>query len=109
MGAPLNPRNPPHPPLGGCSVACAHDLSGHLRVERPGDGVALLTLDNPGQRNAMSGPMTASWVAAIEDLRADPSLRVVVVTGEGPAFCSAVTPRGSSASPTRASTTCAPG
>jgi enoyl-CoA hydratase len=60
----------------------------HLRLERPGDGVALLTLDNPDQRNAMSGPMTDAWVAAIEGLRADRSVRVVVVTGEGSAFCS---------------------
>ena len=32
--------------------------------------------------------MTASWVAAIDDLRDDRSVRAVVVTGEGPAFCS---------------------
>src|SRR4051794_3364548 len=60
----------------------------HLRVERPRDGVALLTLDNPDQRNAMSDEMTASWVRAIDDLAADRSVRAVVVTGEGTAFCS---------------------
>ena len=60
----------------------------HLRVERPAPGVALLTLDNPEQRNAMSDEMTASWVAAVEELAADASVRVVVVTGEGSAFCS---------------------
>ncbi len=60
----------------------------HLRVERPAPGVALLTLDNPEQRNAMSDQMTTSWVAAVEELAADASLRVVVVTGEGSAFCS---------------------
>ena len=38
--------------------------SPHLRLERPADGVALLTLDNPDQRNAMSDEMTSSWVAA---------------------------------------------
>ncbi len=59
-----------------------------LRLERPSDGVARLVLDNPDQRNAMSDEMTASWVRAIEELRADRSLRVVVVTGEGSAFCS---------------------
>jgi enoyl-CoA hydratase/carnithine racemase len=37
----------------------------HLRVERPSDGVVRLVLDNPGQRNAMSDQMTASWVQAI--------------------------------------------
>ena len=60
----------------------------HLRLDRPAAGVAVLTLDNPGQRNAMSEPMTRSWVAAIEELAGDRSVRVVVVTGEGPAFCS---------------------
>jgi enoyl-CoA hydratase/carnithine racemase len=60
----------------------------HLRLERPSDGVALLVLDNPDQRNAMSDAMTASWVAAVEELAADRSVRAVVVTGEGSAFCS---------------------
>src|SRR3954452_18668101 len=59
-----------------------------LRVSRPHDGVALMTLDNPDQRNAMSDEMTQSWVAAVADLAADRSLRAVVVTGEGSAFCS---------------------
>ncbi|MCW2772234.1 MAG: short chain enoyl-CoA hydratase / Enoyl-CoA hydratase [Nocardioides sp.] len=60
----------------------------HLRLERPSDGVAVLTLDNPDQRNAMSDAMTASWVEAVDELAADRSLRAVVVTGEGSAFCS---------------------
>ena len=60
----------------------------HLRLERPAAGVARLVLDNPAQRNAMSDEMTASWVAAIDELAVDQSLRVVVVSGEGSAFCS---------------------
>lgn len=60
----------------------------HLRLERPSDGVALLTLDNPQLRNAMSDEMTASWSAAVAELAADRSVRAVVVTGEGSAFCS---------------------
>src|SRR5215203_7173237 len=59
----------------------------HLRLERPSEGVALLTLDNPAMRNAMSDEMTSSWVAAIDELAAEASLRAVVVTGEGSAFC----------------------
>jgi enoyl-CoA hydratase/carnithine racemase len=62
--------------------------SAHLRLERPSEGVVLLTLDNPDMRNAMSDEMTASWVAAIDEVAADPSVRAVVVTGEGSAFCS---------------------
>ena len=60
----------------------------HLRVDRRDDGVAVLTLDNPGQRNAMSDAMTASWVAAVDELAGDRDLRAVVVTGAGSAFCS---------------------
>ncbi|GAB2766198.1 enoyl-CoA hydratase-related protein [Nocardioides salsibiostraticola] len=60
----------------------------HLRLDRPSDGVVLLTLDNPDQRNAMSADMTSSWVEAIEALAHDDTVRVVVVTGAGKAFCS---------------------
>src|SRR6476619_5762278 len=60
----------------------------HLRLDRRDDGVAVLRLDNPDQRNAMSDEMTASWVAAVDELAADRSLRVVVVTGAVTAFCS---------------------
>lgn len=60
----------------------------HLRLERPSEGVVLLTLDNPDMRNAMSDEMTSSWVAAIDELAGDASVRAVVVTGAGSAFCS---------------------
>ena len=60
----------------------------HLRLDRPSPGVVRLTLDNPEMRNAMSDEMTASWVRAIDDIAADGSVRAVVVTGEGSAFCS---------------------
>jgi enoyl-CoA hydratase/carnithine racemase len=60
----------------------------HLRLERPSDGVALVTLDNPDMRNAMSDEMTAAWADTMAELAADRSLRAVVITGEGTAFCS---------------------
>jgi enoyl-CoA hydratase/carnithine racemase len=59
-----------------------------LRVERRGSGVVTLTLALPERRNMMSAAMTASWGEAMAGLRADPSVRAVVVTGEGSAFCS---------------------
>jgi len=65
----------------------------HLRLERPSPGVARLVLDNPAQRNAMSDQMTRSWVDAIQELATDRDLRVVVVTGEGSAFCAGGDPR----------------
>ena len=60
----------------------------HLRLDRRPDGVAVLVLDNPDQRNAMSEAMTASWVDAVDELSGDRSVRAVVVTGAGTAFCS---------------------
>ncbi|MBO9521610.1 MAG: enoyl-CoA hydratase/isomerase family protein [Nocardioidaceae bacterium] len=63
-----------------------------LRLERPAPGVVRLVLDNPAQRNAMSEDMTASWVRAVDALATDPEVRVVVVTGEGKAFCSGGNP-----------------
>ena len=65
-----------------------HQTFPQLTLDRPSEGVAVLTLDNPDQRNAMSEEMTASWVAAVDQLAGDRSLRVVVVTGSGSAFCS---------------------
>lgn len=60
----------------------------YLRVERPSDGVVVLTLDDPDRRNAMSAELTHAWSASIDELSADRSVRVVVVTGAGSAFCS---------------------
>lgn len=59
-----------------------------LDVQRPGAGVVLLTLNLPDRRNAMTDELTAAWTAAVDDLRGDRSVRCVVVTGAGRAFCS---------------------
>jgi enoyl-CoA hydratase len=59
-----------------------------LLVERRPDGVAVLTLNDQGRRNAMSDEMTAAYKRAIEDLRGDAGLRCVVLTGAGSAFSS---------------------
>jgi enoyl-CoA hydratase len=63
-------------------------MSTPLRVERRPSGVAVLTFALPERRNAMTDELTAAWTAAIAELRADPDVRAVVVTGEGTAFCS---------------------
>jgi enoyl-CoA hydratase len=65
----------------------------HLRLSRPVDRVALVTLANPDQRNAMSGAMTEAWVRTVQELSADREVRCVVVTGEGSAFCSGGDPK----------------
>jgi len=60
-----------------------------LLVER-GEGVGWLTLNRPDQRNAIDLVMRAALPVAIADLDADPDVRVIVLTGAGPAFCAGV-------------------
>lgn len=74
---------------GGGRVVDVED--GPLLVQRRDDvaaGVVLLTLAQPEVRNAMTSALTAAWVATVDALAADPSVRVVVVTGQGSTFCS---------------------
>lgn len=61
---------------------------GPLLVERRNSGVTLLTLNRPDRRNAMTEEMTAAWSEAMDDLAQDRTVRAVVLTGEGTAFCS---------------------
>jgi enoyl-CoA hydratase len=49
--------------------------------------VRLLTLALPKLRNAMTSELTAAWISATDNVKADPKVRAVVVTGEGPVFC----------------------
>lgn len=62
--------------------------SADIRVE-VADGVARLTIDRPEKRNALSWEAIGALRAALADLRPDPAVRVVVLTGAGDrAFCS---------------------
>jgi len=51
------------------------------------DTTAVLTLDDPARRNAISLAMVEEFIAALEKAEADDSVSAVVVTGAGPAFC----------------------
>lgn len=51
------------------------------------DGVAWLTLNRPGQRNALSASLMAALAGELGRIGSDRSGRVVVVAGAGPAFC----------------------
>lgn len=50
-------------------------------------GVAWLTLNRPGARNALSMALMGALEAALTALEADLGVRVVVISGAGPAFC----------------------
>jgi 2-(1,2-epoxy-1,2-dihydrophenyl)acetyl-CoA isomerase len=57
-------------------------------LETVEDGVATLTLNRPDSRNALSRPMMVALAEALPRLALDPTVRAVVVTGSGRAFCS---------------------
>lgn len=50
-------------------------------------GGAILTLDSPANRNALSRALVADLGAHLADAGADPSVRVVAVTATGNTFC----------------------
>jgi enoyl-CoA hydratase/carnithine racemase len=52
------------------------------------DEVATVTLNRPERRNAMNAALLRALAAAFDDLEARRDVRVVVVRGAGPAFCS---------------------
>ncbi|WP_433503062.1 enoyl-CoA hydratase/isomerase family protein [Pseudonocardia halophobica] len=58
-----------------------------FRLERPREGVVLLTLDRPEKYNAMTATMFAELETAARELDREEGLRVVIVTGAGKAFC----------------------
>ncbi|GAA4752657.1 enoyl-CoA hydratase [Nocardioides endophyticus] len=51
------------------------------------DAVAVVTLDRPERRNALSSQLIRELSSAMEDAAADPSARAIVLTGAGSAFC----------------------
>ena len=63
------------------------DTRGSLRVTVEGP-VAVLTIDRPAKRNAMTTQMWEALPATLAPLAADPAVRVLLVTGAGPSFCS---------------------
>lgn len=59
---------------------------GSVIVEKSG-GVATLTLDRPEQMNPLDWTTVKSLLAAFRGLEADSAVRVVLITGNGRAFC----------------------
>jgi methylglutaconyl-CoA hydratase len=57
-----------------------------LSVEKKG-GVARVTLDRPQVRNAFDDALIASLTKSFAEIEKDRSVRVVVLAGNGPAFC----------------------
>jgi 2-(1,2-epoxy-1,2-dihydrophenyl)acetyl-CoA isomerase len=52
------------------------------------DGIATLTLNRPQYKNALNGPMRDELRDAVQQIRADRTVRAVVLRGAGTDFCS---------------------
>ena len=56
-------------------------------VEHAPEGYAVLTFNRPKAMNALSAPLRQALAEAITQLAAEPSCRVLILTGAGRAFC----------------------
>ena len=62
----------------------------HIRMTVDGDGVCTVVLDRPGKRNALSMDLWFEVEAAFRWADVADSVRVVVLQGNGPAFCAGI-------------------
>ena len=51
------------------------------------DGIATITLNRPKKKNAMNPALHRDMTSALDQLRYEPTARVVLITGAGDAFC----------------------
>lgn len=70
-------------PTGGSDAPTGYE---HIRVERAG-AVATVTMNRPAKRNALSRDHMLELLDAFTRIGDDRDCRVVVLRGEGPAFC----------------------
>jgi len=58
-----------------------------IRYDVGDDNVARLVLDRPEAKNALTPEMRDEIVARVREVRADPEVRALLITGSGDAFC----------------------
>ena len=51
------------------------------------DGIARVTLDRPDLRNAFDDELISHLTKTFDEIGGDPSVRVMILAGNGPAFC----------------------
>lgn len=63
-------------------------MDGELVLYEAGDGIAILTLNHPERRNALSRPMLESLRQHLARIAAEPDARAVILRAVGPVFSS---------------------
>lgn len=56
-------------------------------IKKHDGGVAVVTLNRPKSMNSWTPDMSSAYFETLDDLDADPEVRVIVLTGAGRAFC----------------------
>ena len=60
-----------------------------IRYEKSAEGIAKITINRPGSRNAFRPQTVNELIHCFNDAREDGNVGVIILTGEGPdAFCS---------------------
>lgn len=59
-------------------MSVLYEVKGHI---------AILTLNRPEARNAVNGEVTTAIEAALDDIEANPDIRVAILTANGKVFC----------------------
>ena len=65
------------------TVTESDEMAEVVRIDRDGDGIAVLTLNRPRALNAVSIALAEALVGALDDCAGDPATRAVVLTGAG--------------------------
>lgn len=60
----------------------------HILVDTPRPGVSRITLNRPEKRNALNNTLRTEIFQTLEHNDNDPEVRVTIIRGAGPAFCS---------------------
>ncbi|PHH71481.1 hypothetical protein CDD80_5247 [Ophiocordyceps camponoti-rufipedis] len=58
-----------------------------VQATSPRPGVRLVSLNRPGKRNALSGQVITDLLTCLDRASRDQSVKIIVVTGNGPFFC----------------------
>ncbi len=68
---------------------CAWRIFGRMSIllTSVSDGIGTITMNRGEKRNALSTELIAALHGAVDQMRDDPSVKVVLLRGNGPAFC----------------------
>jgi methylglutaconyl-CoA hydratase len=58
-----------------------------VTTQQPEDGITIVTLNRPAKRNALNAALMEACSTAFETLAQDQTQRVIILRGEGVAFC----------------------